>query len=1284
MVLMVWLLLYVHVHCTLQYMHAPIYISYKNKDLSILRCTNCYADVYYYLSDELTSNNCKDCSMAFAGIAFKLTYNSKDNNEGFFSHLFIVPPKLEFGLPTQYNCSVDLLMLLNSSYSAEGLSYRSTCLELHLGLFPFRKIDTVMYMFETCKLKEYCEDIYLSNMANIVIWGYLPQQSSLGHFMELLPISPTNKALVATVSKKNYEIQAQLFNIQFSLFDSVASTAAFINEKELRAVDLQLMLFGNFPANVNIKVEQVDSWDKASLYVVGKLIDNENNIPAKLESYIEEYLELLYNRFISKFKNAEAVFNNSILQQQLSENNQQNINNSKNLTDRLYQEASTNLENQAKIVDSIEDELQNANNQTRELQKMIDNLCTIRKCDEICIPQKKCEKCKQNVSTLLQSQCNIPCTDIVNISVIVGYKMECEYRYIPGEFCTTRQDCSYNQCVTREKCEIRSVCRKVYFEKEVYGEIKDNNTNRLCTKPCPKESVNIQLQSECCASVGCTRQQNDNCTRDNEKCDRERGKVYSELLESQNNNALLLQRLDEAKESETGLRLKVQQFRVRKSNIDQRYNESIKASTESKLAVHLASSAYKKLQKVNNVDLQIFQNFQTSRNSQLVFDSLKIKSMTFNATLVSNSPKVLQMLVAGSIEDSNFTFSQTITVDFNRLETSLRDAASKISEDTLLVHNYQSPRSSRSQREIEAQSNMNYYTYQVKCTDLQNVIDYLININESLKVLHDISSSSITNATQSRQELIDMIDYYTIEYHKPITINVTQLREAFNIVVNASDGNATETYAGLSTEELLNLNIMKEHLNASDDKETSTGTIFIQWQHKMEELHNLTSSAGGHNCISFADCLQKLAGVVEDILIDSPHDISKPLLQNFPKVSQDLIRLSLLRNSSLQSAIEIVANFSNLISSKQLLSYWCAKLPIIVDKSEQRITPLEDTKIELFCKANSTDYVTYRWRKNGVELLHQQNSTLIVHNTRLHDDSGNYTCEITNQVGTIESTGTVVDVQQLPWFFLQPENLYSYIGDTNDAIFKCNASGWPYPGFNWFFRCLGCANYIQIRNEDENELVISNPQPYHEGSYFTEAVNEKGNVRSRIVNFMALKVRIMQLSQSFSINFTSIESNSQENSKPNFVLLSKGKIKRIENQLTRSLHKAVNITFNTMGNFSISATTNGVLSISFTLYSRMLSYFALSHVEESLSLRNMQARIDWIETARSFNDLLATTRIHLSIKNTKYNSDPNSIITSLPQYLCPPGMEVSSTNSFLCGKLITATVCFNCVLMCKS
>ena len=1282
-------------------------------------------------TDEFT-NVCEGCNHS-AGIAFKFTYHSKDNTKGFFSQLFEVPPKLEFGLPTQFSCPMDVFMFLNSSMKVEALSYKSTCINLHLGLFPFRNVETVVYIFETCKLTRYCEGVNFANMTTMVIWSSSLEPFShvkLGHFMELLPASSNNKSLlVATVSKEKYKIEAKLFSVKLSIFDAITNTMAFINEHELTA-SFSMMLFNMYPILATIKVEQTDSWEKASLFITGDFNNTANNIPSKLEFYIKDYLEILYNRSVVNTRNAELVYNNSLMQQTSSIENHENVNKSKALTDMLYQKAFVDLNNQLNAVNNIEVELQDASEETLNLQRMIDNLCTIRQCEEICSTMPQCNACSQDVGTLLQSQCSVSCTERITVTRFLGYRTRYRYVFVWRTFCGSFELCFLFWCFRLPICTIRGVCVSTSYMEPQFEEVEvgiDELGSIACTRPCPAEYIIAPVMSTCCGDVGCTPMQDDNCASENDECRSRRGTVYSELARAQNANAEALERYDDAKEQETALRLRLAQLSVRKNNIDQKYNESTEILSEANLAVELASTAYNKVQNESNLDQ--FKTFKTSRYERPMFELLKIKHVTFNTTLISESPKVLQMLVTGSIKDSQFNFTQAITVDFNRLEGSLRDGAIEISEESILNQDHRLRRSLRYRRESEKNLNADkYYQFQVKCTDLQNVIEYVMNFNETLQVLQNVTLSSVNNVLKGRQELVDMINYYTTEYNRSVIINITEIRETFNIVVNTSETNVTETYAGLSVEEMQNLNIMKEHLNASDGTEIKNEVVFLKWQHKMEQLHNTTSSAAGHNCIGFTDCLLKITGVTEDILMDTPREISDASLKLFPRISQDLIDLSLLQNSDLHMAIQAVTNFLNLISNEQLLSYWCAKLPVIVNKSELKITPHENTTIELFCKSNSTDYTTYRWKKDGIELPQQRSSTLIVHNARLHDDSGNYTCEITNQVGTVESTGTVVDVQQLPWFFLQPENVGSYDGDTNNAIFQSNATGWPYPGFKWFFRCLGCANYTQIPNEDENELVISNPHHHHEGSYYCEAVNEQGSVRSRIVNFTVLDVTVLQLSQSFFIDFTSIDESGsgydntrlengsgsgnetnrsglgketsklqettfkfdmtssgsgannfsdnnvtmtkmQENSGSGFPFQFKtDEEEYVKDQLKKTLLKAVNFTFNSIENISMHNISSSNLSVSFTVYSVNISYSPMS--QESLSRRSLQARIDWKQASERVLEFLTTTSIVLTYGNVVYASEPNSSTASLPRYTCPAGKQVSSIKNFLCGELV--------------
>lgn len=332
-------------------------------------------------------------------------------------------------------------------------------------------------------------------------------------------------------------------------------------------------------------------------------------------------------------------------------------------------------------------------------------------------------------------------------------------------------------------------------------------------------------------------------------------------------------------------------------------------------------------------------------------------------------------------------------------------------------------------------------------------------------------------------------------------------------------------------------------------------------------------------------------------------------------------------------------------------------------------------------------------------------------------DSGNYTREITNHVGTVQSTETSVEVQQFSWFFLLPNNVNTYIGDVNGAQFTSNATGWPFPGFRWYFRPKGRQNFTQIPNEDENEYFISNLQPKHEGSYYCVAFNEQGSNKSNVVNLTILDVSELQLSQSFSINFTSImlsdgsgsgnqsiysgdplletsgsgsgrtdSSGSFDNpatDKTNFEDISGSGLDvnnstelkwsktgiTIADLIKKTIINATDFISNTLENISVS-TIGSDLSLTFTVYSEKL-FYPNSSSDDFIQL-SAQARVDWYSVIEKVKEMLTETSIVVTFTNVIYNSEPNSTIIWPPQYTCPLGKQMSSSNNFLCGKLLNS------------
>ena len=1207
-----------------------------------------------------------------------------------------MPPKEEFGLPTQFSCPVDVFVFLDEALTVEASIYKSTCLGLHLGLFPFEDLENVIYIFNECFINSYCNHHDFANKANLIIWSYLTEPSlkiDMGFFMKLFPASHRNKsAIVTTFSGETYDIRSQLLNIQFSIFDTVVNSTAFIDKHKLTSKFL-INLYNKYPTEVKITVSQVSSWDQSSISVHGTYMHLPHNIPSKLASYINVYLSTVHTRALMKIKNAESVYDNALSQQLSATETFMQQNSSKFLNDLMYQAVSDELNDQVILVRNITDELQEANEDVRELRERIDNICMIQTCEEICVPSLNCTSCERQVSALIQGDCTVECEESVTVTEVVRYELKYRWEYIPRRYCGFRVRCLLwilPPCFVSVGCRTRGVCVRLSYLEPIF-ETRTFTVRTLCTRPCPANLIEAPVMDECCANVGCERyQQNRACASENEQCSAIRNRIYGQLASEQDAAAVLLRRYDEANERETALKLQLAQLNIRKNNIDKRFNESEESLADAMSAVELASSTYEKIRKISKLDQ--LERLKKTMDNISSFDVVNITNVTFNTVIISESPTILQLHFNGDIAHIGYTFFQKITVDFDRLEMSLREAAIAITENSILNKTTHSKRSSKYRRQDNQPSDGNYLHFQAKCTDLQNIIEYVKEINKSLALLENVTDESVNNAINNKKEINNLIDEYTTIYKQPITINMENLNKEFNISI---DGPEQTQVSGFSIEEELNLNLLKEYLNGSKDIEGNMGKRLLTiWRNKMDELHNMTSSAAGHECIGFSDCLQEVLQVLEDLLLDSPSIISEKLLQHFSTVSQNFLSLSLLKNDTFASVIKKLNNFHMIAADVAFVEYWCATPPVIIEHPVRRINPHENMTIELSCKTVSDEFTMYRWKKDGIELPNQKHSTLVLHNAK-RQNSGNYTCEVTNHVGTVKSTGAIVDVQQLPWFFLQPQNIDVYTGDPNGAVITSNATGWPYPGFRWYFKPKNGTNFTQVPNEDENELVISNPHQENEGLYYCEAFNEQGITKSVVANLTVLDVTVAQLSQSFSINFTSIElfsgsgsTNESENvysgsgandmsgsgieqttleSNSSSEFQSRTELQNIESQINKTLSMIINFNDNTVENISVLSHSNNTMLLSFTVYSKNFAYSETS--VENLNQLVVLAQADWFEITRRVRDLLTSTSIVITSGDTIYSSEPNSTIIWFPQNSCPPGKAISSSNTFLCGKL---------------
>ena len=1201
------------------------------------------------------------------GFALKLVYHTTSMSTELLSTLLFVPPKEEFGLPTQFSCPVDSFMFLNGDYNLEAISMISSCIDIYLGMFPIFGLETHVYIFDECKISPFCSALN-SRDGNILVWSVFPDtlpHIDLGYFIKLLPVSSSNKTgLFATFAKDDYLFKANFLNIEVSLFDVTFQSTATADEHHLEFTE-EVKLFDRFYTQLSGQISQTSNWESAPINIYGKFLNTRNNFPELLCKQIDNYIEILYNRSQTRVRNAELVYNRAISQLAAAELNLYNTEISKNRSRDLVKETKEEIDKIMLNVSAFTNDLENANDEVKRLTESIDALCTIQQCPQVCIPGRVCNECEQPVETLIQGTCTVACSINVTVTEIIGYENSSRYEWVPEKVEPNFCYCFYFECTTSTPCILTALCKRVYFSSPI-TEVRTIAQPSVCNRPCSEIAVQAPVPTECCVNEGCFNRKTDvECVQANSNCQVVRNTVYENLAEEQRTAIMILQLLDEARANERSKRVRLMRYQTRYNLAEKLFNESKIALDQARTALTIATEAFNEVKVENRLDL-LETIVNTSTCADAASSYFSIESVTFNTTVITESPAALPVDVFAFISSKNETKSERVIVDFNleRFDMSLQQAAVVIAD--YVIFNRLSKRRTRNVVNVSA-TDQNYLQFQSRCSDLENIINYFDKFNASILTVATTTISSMANLSENMQEISSLIELSSATFNKQINIDLQMIGNITN--KDVADLLIRESNNTEEVDELLSL--MHEHLvNSEEVAKTLDGNVFQSWQAKMEDLHNQTKSAAGFICFGFSDCLQKVLEAINELINDIPPQDSKTDMQSkFPAASQDLLDLSLLQSYSIISAITDTQKIYDIVTNPILNDYLCAGPPVMVTQPVKRINPRENTTIELTCGVKEEKYITYQWRKDCVQLPNQKNRSLVLTNVKL-SDTGNYTCVVTNQASSITSLNSSVEVQRPPTFFLQLENVDDYYGNWNGAIFKSNASGWPFPGFRWYFQPKGETEFMQIPDEDENELVILPPLPKDEGSYYCEAFNEQGFIRSRIVNLTVLETSVVQVAQTVYFNFTLVNNLEESATIPDFE--DDNYTSSFAGDIFKTNMVSVLSTLVSFGSTYIENVTahhnssSSSITVSFTLYSQNISY-----LDTPLTVINQlapQARVEWLPVWEALQTLLTGSEFIVNDSKMEYKSDPSSVNVDVLQFTCPIGKDVSPINNFLCGK----------------
>ena len=1201
-----------------------------------------------------------------------------------------VPPKLQFGLPTQFSCPINGFIHFDSSFGLQAFTMSSTCIDLQLGNFPIRKLQNLLYISDSCSLEGLCDLIDSSNVnsdINIYVWSIFPSSISelrLGYFMSLLPYSDNRFAIASVISTNTNQVLGKLFQLKVFVLGATLTVEATIDQTGLYFTD-STKIFGMYPVVLAGYIAQTDKWNEAPLNIFGKM-------QSEFTIVLQEEVEIYFNFFINKYQERTESSRLSLqrAQEQLNAIQITNMNNYLlfNRSQNDYNDALTILFIANQTLQSIQDRVDQAGEELTDIRMRLDDLCTIRTCPEQCIPTVECKTCVTNVTTPIQDICTITCTKFRQVKRLTGYKHVYRWGWFKVTRCRSSCICWLWFCKTERWCKTVSICKR-YLAMEAVYETVDEPYSTTCEEPCQKGSETDTIEARCCGSVGCNGNTSagdgnqrgsgipdPNCVSMNKRCEKTRQLIFDALEAAEDTSATLLRELQEANRNVTIASLRVMRSMAMLATSETLFNQSSRALEEAQRIHQIAESAHQQVVS-DNGNIQVFIDLMNNTNSTMEIDIINV---TFNVTIITESPTTLPLDVSYHVPLLNHTSTRRVNVDFQRIDLSLRNTAVTIVEGIFLA-NGRSRRSTKIARQAntngsEEQADSNQSYFEEKCSEIKNLQEYITVLNTSVGTIVDMAISTMRSVTTNTQSLANLTATSMELFYQPQSINTTMFGMNFNVTINS-----TTVESGVSETELELLDLLQDLGNLSgtvgQDIEVDS---FRSWLLQMQNLHNRTGTAAGFECFGFSDCLNLVADITEELLIISPNLIADPLLGVFPSAKTALLNIVQSTNNTITIVFENLKEFYSVIGDIQFTNYYCAQPPVIIYQPLQRVNPREGSTQQLVCNASSDFSISYKWKRDGIELIDSNYSVLMIENIQLAD-SGNYTCEATNHIGTVETIEVSVEVQQPPEFFLEPSNIDVYLGDWNGATFQCNATAWPYPGFSWHFKPKNFDDFANVPGEVDNEYTIEFPQPEHEGMYYCSASNEQATIRSRIVELTVLKASATQMSQTFSVNFTlnNNETIIMDEDDPDYNDTMDVVNVELKNTTEQSfidlINNSVNLQSTTVSEIETMISDDGLM-ISFSLISKNVPYpeTSLDDINQLVPL----ALVVWANVRRELEERISGDNLTINSSGSIYTSDPSSVVIDTVQQTCPSGREISLANNFLCGKYVNILVVATC------
>ena len=1176
------------------------------------------------------------------GLSLRTTYIPRAGQE-FFSNLF---PLSE----VTPQCQMDVFLNVDHSLRFHGLSMSlgHGCPMLLLDRLLFTQMDHTLYIHETTSITGTCYQRLVPELVTqntiMTIHSSLRGDSplELGIFIRLnkeqnLPAMTTVYTTVGYVSRLH---SATLSVLGATITSPIEIENGVLNlEASIQAYNTTLRVTA--PTDV--------PWERQTLGVIGELQEGTNSgIENSVQSFI---VDNVVGRARSRREIADAAFQRAEGQLTMLESEYLTRDARLKRTNDTYAKALEVFENATNILAVAEGAFDEANEELEAAQTALDNVCNEGDCLDILVNETRCNTCFETTVENVTFECyDFEVRQELVVQRIFPDRVYGSWQYITCCF----EECRYETFdVLTKVCDevCRGVCKFVSRTEPVYERRLTPVVERV-RRNCVGQDVTGQRAVECCSEVTVP-VENTECKTE---CRNSRQAAVQGLRRSRAELAAPFLDLENARSVLAQSRANLTRETLNRDNALEMRDQLVMPISTARRARDLSEenrrNVLRELEKELRLAEQVGQGMEQGSN---IFRIIKA---SFSILIDSKSSTQVPMTVEYESQALELMREVVVIFDFvSPQEINLRRVTEIIVADML---NTTSPRARRStshrpRRQAEEldiiEKTTTQMEFEANCADHSGLVDFVDQLLQGLNAVRENNEDAKSKLDESIAGL-----RAKMEEQNRANLNLDTLRDFFNVSMDDFPGTSPEPGSSDYKEYLQQLIKI-----ATDSIRSIDSSSFAMWQASTELLYNEIDSVLSDSCTGFADCLEVVVNIAGTLVSNLPASTQRVHLMEELKRSSKFIDIATAMNLTLLDAINAVAEFGLLLEVDVVSSYWCSSLPEITLQPPPRVNVSLGSDLILNCSAASSLPVSVHWRKNGVPIPSANNYTFTLTSAQMLD-SGNYTCVVTNAVGSSESLLTNITVFEVPEFFSVLEPVTTMVGNDSGVLFACNASGFPYPGWRWYFQSDLSQPLTEIAGEDTNELTILSPQFRDQGWYTCEAFNDHGFKRADGVFLTVLPRSVTQLSIGvrFGLHLSDDSGDRLEN-------CSTEDVDRI---VAEYLTNQIELGRASVDSLSVSFDPNSTeFAVSFALVSANATDRRIQiGTFEEIQNRALPSRVDVVRVKEFLQDAVARGELSFTCNSHQVMISENSLSFDVLAYHCPEGQRLSPDFLF-CGML---------------